>query len=87
MEMKRQNIELHIEELALHGFSPGDGNRIARAVEHELARLITERGVPHDAAGGEIAKLDGGSFQRGQGSVPETTGVQIARAVYGRMKR
>ena len=85
--MKRQNIELHIEELELHGFAQCDGNRIARVVEHELARLITERGVLHDVAGGEIAKLDGGSFQVAQGSRPETTGAQIARAVYGGMKR
>lgn len=85
--MKKQNIELHIEELVLHGFSHGDSNRIAGAVEHELARLITEKGVPEDVANGEIAKVDGGSFQLAQGLKPETAGARIAKAVYGGMKR
>lgn len=85
--MNKRNIELHIEELVLHGFPPGDRNRIAGAVEHELAMLVTERGLMQDVTNGEIARLDGGSFQVAQDSKPETTGAQIARAVYGGMKR
>lgn len=85
--MNKQNIELHIEELVLHGFPPGDRSRIAGEVEHELAVLITERGMPQGVTSGEIAKLDGGSFQVAQGSKPETAGALIARAVYGGMKR
>lgn len=85
--MNEQNIELHIEELVLHGFSHGDSNRIAGAVERELARLIKEKGLPEDVANGEIAKVDGGSFQMARGSKPETTGALIAKAVYGGMKR
>ncbi len=88
MGMNRQNIELHIEELVLHGFSPGDRHSIAEAVEHELTMLITERGVPQDMInGGEIARLDGGSFQLAQGSKPEVIGAHVARAVYGGMRK
>ena len=54
--MITKNIELHIEELVLHGFSPGDRYRIGEAVEQELTRLLADRGVPQSLAeGGEIA--------------------------------
>src|SRR3712207_3298477 len=57
------NIELHIEELVLHGFAPGDRYRIGEAVQRELARLFAEQGVPPSlVGGGEVAHLDGGSF-------------------------
>lgn len=87
MGMKKQNIELHIEELVLHGFPPGDRRSIGGAVERELAMLIAEKGAPAALVnGGEIEKLDGGSFQAVQGSKPEATGAQIARAIYRGMK-
>lgn len=88
MDMKRQNIELHIEELVLHGFSPGDRHRIAGAVERELAMLIKEKGALQDLVNnGGIERLNGGSFQVGQNSKPEDTGAQIARVMYREMKR
>lgn len=40
-----QSVNLHIEELVLHGFAPHDRHRIGDAVERELLRLLTERGV------------------------------------------
>lgn len=40
------SIELRIEELILHGFSPGDHHRIGAAVERELGHLLSERGLP-----------------------------------------
>ena len=39
-------IELRIDELILHGVAARDRHRVADAIEHELARLIAERGVP-----------------------------------------
>ncbi len=82
--MRPKNIELHIEELVLHGFSCGDRYRIAEAVERELAHLFAEQGVPNSLSdGGEIERLDGGAFKMKQGSRPETIGAQVARAVYG----
>jgi hypothetical protein len=84
----RRSVELHIEELVLHGFSPRDRYRIAAAVEAELARLFTERGVsPSLARGGEIASLDGGSFEAAPGSGAETIGRHVAQALYGGMNR
>jgi hypothetical protein len=80
--MKHGNIELHIEELVLHGFSPTDRYRIGQAVEHELGRLFTEQGAPL-VRSGEIASLDGGSFEANPGSGAEVIGARVAQAVYG----
>lgn len=81
------NIELHIEELVLHGFAPGDRHEIGAAVERELTRLFAEQGVPVSLAnGGEIARLNGGAFSVTRGSKPEVIGAQVAQSVYGGMK-
>lgn len=82
--MRQKNIELHIEELVLHGFSQGDRYRIAEVVERELAQLFAEHGVPRSFSNGsEIERLDGGAFEMKQGSKAETIGSQVARAIYG----
>ena len=67
--MKPKNIELNIDELVLHGFAPGDRYSIGEAVEQELTRLLTDRGVPQSLEhGGEIGHVDGGAFEVEQGS-------------------
>jgi len=77
-------IEVHIEELVLHGFAPGDGYRIGAAVERELGRLFGEQGVPGWLTqGGEVERLDGGTFETAPGSQADTVGVQVAQALYG----
>jgi hypothetical protein len=80
----RRNVELHIEELVLHGFPPVARHRIGDAATRELARLFAERGVPSSLGeGGEIASLSGGSFEARPELGAEAVGVQVARAVYG----
>jgi hypothetical protein len=80
----RSNIELHIEELVLSGFAPGDRYRIGEAVEHELTRLLDEQGTPPSLAQrSDIARLDGGAFEVTTGSGAEAIGVQVGQAVYG----
>lgn len=79
----KPNIEVHIEELVLHGFAPGDRYRIGEAVERELARLIAEREIPNALSGDvHIPRLDGGSFQTGADGKPGVAGVEIARSVH-----
>lgn len=86
--MKPGNLELHIEQLVLHGFAPGDRHRIADAVERELARLFVEQGVPPSLAnGGEAALLDLGGFEVVPGSRVEAIGSQVAQAIYGGLSR
>lgn len=82
------DVELHLEELVLHGFSPGDRYRIGEAVERELTRLFIEQGVPPSLAqGGEVGRLDGGMFKVAPGSKAEAIGAQIAQAVYGELRQ
>jgi hypothetical protein len=81
--MRPRNIELHIDELVLHGFALGDRYRIADAVERELARLLVKPGIPPSLSQGcEVAHVDGGMFEIALSSKLETIGVQVAQAVY-----
>lgn len=86
--MTPKNIELHIEELVLEGFSPRDRYRIGETVEQELTRLLADRGVPDSLAqGGEVASVDGGAFEVATGSRAEVVGAQVAKAVYGGLRQ
>lgn len=86
--MKPKSIELHIEELVLEGFEQVDRHGIAEAVEQELTRLFTEKGIPPSLAdGGKINRLDGGAFQIEPDSRPETIGTRVAQAVYGGLRK
>jgi hypothetical protein len=81
-------VELRIEELVLHGFEPGDRHRIGDSVERALTRLFAERGVPPSLTnGGEVPRLDVGSFHLAVGAGAEAVGDQIARAVYEGLNR
>jgi hypothetical protein len=88
--MRPQNIELHIEELVLHGFAAKDRYAIGAAVQRELQRLFAEQGVPQPlqplqppGQGCELVGLDGGAFTLKPGAPAHTIGVQVARSVYG----
>jgi len=81
-------IELTIDELVLHGFTPSDCYRIGSAVERELTRLLAEQGVPPSLTySGALAHLDGGAFNMAPASKSETVGAQVAQAVYGGLRR
>ena len=78
-----QAIELHIEELVLHGFEPGQRRAIAQAVEETLAQLLTERGLPPGWADGvQIDRLDAGQFDVMPHAQPAAIGNQVAQALY-----
>ncbi|HJQ29573.1 MAG TPA: hypothetical protein VJ827_09535 [Rubrobacter sp.] len=82
------NVELHIEELVLHGFPPEYRHRIGGAVENELSRLLTEQGVPPSLRdGGDILRLDAGAFQMKPGLGADAVGARVARSLYQGMKR
>ncbi len=79
---------MNIEELVLHGFSPGDRYQIGEAVERELARMLADRGVSESLErGGEVASVDGGAIEVATGSRAEAVGAQVAKAVYGGLRR
>ena len=82
------DVRLHVEELVLDGFAPGDGHRIGEALERELTRLLAERGLPPGfAAEGEVARLDAGVFELAPGVGAEAIGIRVARAVATGMNR
>jgi hypothetical protein len=82
----RPNVELHIEELVLHGFSPHDRWRIADAVQSELARSIAEHGI--DANGAmTIPQLNAGTIQVAAPMRAHTIGAQVGRALHGALRR
>lgn len=82
MDMK-PNIELHIEELVLHGFKSGDRHAITEAVQQELARLFAEQGLPTSLAQStEIAHITGNQFNVKANAKPRSIGTQVAESVY-----
>jgi hypothetical protein len=82
MTRTRPRIELHIDELVLHGFNPADRRGIGDAVERELARLLAgPSGVPMTPTGAD--RVDAGSFVHDAGAPPRQVGAQIAGAVHG----
>jgi hypothetical protein len=82
-------IELHVEELVLEGFAPAERHAVADAFERELSRLLAERGLPsaREGAGGAAFDVDAGSVRIAPGTRAGAAGAQIARAVYGGLRR
>lgn len=80
-------VELHIEELVLHGFAPEDQHRIGEAVERELESLLVEPGMPSLNSDLEIGDMDAGEIALARGARPEAIGAQVARAVYRGMRK
>jgi hypothetical protein len=86
--MKPAVIDLHIEELVLHGFEPGDRHGIALAVERELTRLLAERGVPPSFSDGmTLGRIDAGAFNVAPNPTPGGVGEQVGQALYGGLSR
>ena len=79
----QHSIELHIEELVLDGFAPGDRHTIGDALERDLARLMGEEGIPHSLRSqNTIDEIQGATFKATQNARPTAIGRQIAQAVY-----
>jgi hypothetical protein len=80
------NIDLHIDELILHGFPTTDRARITAAIECELARLLAERGVPAALTqGGITAQLDAGAFHVARDAGVDAIGAQAAQTIYQKL--
>lgn len=86
--MNPANIELHIEELVLHGFAPGERYRIAKGMERELSRLLAEQARPQPlCASREIDRLACTTFQVTLDARADTIGGQLAHTIYDGLKR
>jgi hypothetical protein len=80
--MRPGAVKLHIEELVLHGFEPGDRAALGAALETELARLIAAGDPEPLTHTGRVARLDGGAFELPAHAGPEVAGTRLARVVY-----
>jgi hypothetical protein len=81
-------IDLHIEELVLHGFAARDRHRIAAAVQQELSRLMAAEGQANLLKSPlSLEAINAGAFQVQANTKPQAAGTQIARAVYRSMRR
>jgi hypothetical protein len=77
-------MEVHIEELVLHGFNAGDRLSIGDAVEQELTRLLAEEhGLSGLSGPMSIERINGGAFKVAPGGRPAGVGAGVARAVHG----
>lgn len=86
--MQNKNIELHIEQLILHGFLASDRHRIAGAVERELTNLLTDKGIsPPMSKDFNAVSLDGGTIEISQNSPAEKVGSQVAHSIYKGLNR
>jgi hypothetical protein len=84
----RSSVDVHIEELVLEGFAPGERHRIAAAVQQELARLISQGGVPQSVENpAALARLDAGALHIQAGAPARTTGAKIGAAVYRSLRQ
>ena len=85
---ERRSIELHIEELVLHGFSAGDRYRIADGLQVELARLLTEQDLSLSTAfDTRLESLDAGVVRVGSESKSGLIGGLVARALFSSVAR
>jgi len=79
----KANVELHIDELILHGLPSWQRDRIAAAVKAELQRLLGEGGLPPSlAAGGTLPQVQVDNLQVAAGARPGAVGAQIAGSIY-----
>jgi len=77
------SIELHVEELVLHGFAPSDRYVIGDAVEREMARLLIEQRIPSSLRSENATdEITGATFNAAYNAKPSAIGRQIAQAVY-----
>lgn len=84
----KPSIELHIEELVLHGFASADRDRIGGAVQQELTRLLAEHGISSTLTSvNGLEQLGGATFPLAVGAKPEAVGSQVAEAIFEGLSR
>ena len=80
----RPNIHLYIDRLILDGL-PVDrmhAPQVQMAVEAELTRLLTERGLGSSITSGAVPSIPVNGMQFSASSTPKQLGTQIAQSVY-----
>lgn len=78
---KPREIEVHIEELVLHGVEPRDRWTIGDALERELRGLLAEKGIP-PAWLASPERIDAGRLPAISVAKAAATGAGIANAIH-----
>lgn len=86
------NINLHIDQLVLHGFDQIDRDQVGRTVQRELSRLIREQGLPASLNQTHtIGNLNAGKFRADTITDAKTgtnsVGTQVAQKIYRGMQK
>jgi hypothetical protein len=76
-----REIEVHIEELVLHGFDPAARWDIADALGSELHTLLAQRGIPA-AWLASPERIKGGEIPAQHLNTPAAVGRGVATAVH-----
>ena len=77
-----QQIEIHIEELVLHGIQPGNRHQLAAAVQAELTNLLLQRGLPGANGQKGFGLVSGGQIHMPQPGNDVRMGNAIAGNVF-----
>jgi hypothetical protein len=80
--MKPREIDVHIEELVLHGFARAARDLIGAELERTLSTLLVERGLPPSWQRNP-ERIDACTVHRNPPMPPVTTGEHIAHAIHG----
>lgn len=82
----RPRVEIVIDELVLHGFSPTERYDIGDSLSVELERLIMERGLQVQESM-DIPSLRAATVKLPSSSKPDLVGARVAEAVYKGLPR
>lgn len=75
-------IDVHIDELVLHGFAAHDRDAIAEAIRAEIGRALLEPGAADALVRArDAARIDAGSFRRADRERPASIGTKVARSL------
>jgi hypothetical protein len=86
--MKPRNIQVHIDNLVLHGFGQVNRHRVGAAVQRELVRLIHGQGMPSFLNQTQvIGNMNAGEFEIRQSTGANSVGTQVAQKIYQGMER
>ena len=85
--MSNHPVRLQIDELALHGFAAQDAARIAASLRVHLTRLISDEGMPAQAAVADhLPRLELPAESLAPDRDPAAIGREIATAIFGRLR-
>jgi hypothetical protein len=77
----RSRVEIIIDELVLHGFSPSERYAVGDSLSQELERLIMDQGFQaHENL--DIPSLRTAPVNLPQSSKPDLVGSRVAQSVY-----